>query len=167
VITQFENVGVSENLAADIVGHEKPRITYGLYSGGASLAVKKQWDALEWNEDGTTPVEVDAAALNKWLFNTDTVDKVLAHLMTNGLKVAGGDLRLQTGSTRSQVSDMHQRQRISCVVDGQTFEGNYWIAGKIIVVSTAKGGTSTQVGTKNPEELAAQLLQKLAVEGKA
>ncbi len=52
---------------------------------------KEQWDALEWNEDGTTPDAVDAAALNKWLFNTDTVDKVLAHLMTNGLKVAGGD----------------------------------------------------------------------------
>jgi type I restriction enzyme R subunit len=34
---------------------------------------------------------VDAAALNKWLFNTDTVDKVLAHLMTKGQKVAGGD----------------------------------------------------------------------------
>ena len=52
---------------------------------------QEQWDALEWNEDGTTPDEVDAAALNKWLFNTDTVDKVLAHLMTRGQKVAGGD----------------------------------------------------------------------------
>ncbi|MDD2658114.1 MAG: DEAD/DEAH box helicase family protein [Methylococcales bacterium] len=52
---------------------------------------KEQWDALEWNEDGTTPDSVDAAALNKWLFNTDTVDKALAHLMTHGLKVAGGD----------------------------------------------------------------------------
>jgi len=52
---------------------------------------KEQWDALEWNEDGTTPDAVDAAALNKWLFNTDTVDKVLAHLMTRGQKVAGGD----------------------------------------------------------------------------
>jgi type I restriction enzyme R subunit len=52
---------------------------------------KEQWDALEWNEDGITPDAVDAAALNKWLFNTDTVDKVLAHLMTHGLKVAGGD----------------------------------------------------------------------------
>ena len=52
---------------------------------------KEQWDALEWDEDGTTPDSVDAAALNKWLFNTDTVDKVLAHLMTNGQKVAGGD----------------------------------------------------------------------------
>ncbi|GAB3768701.1 DEAD/DEAH box helicase family protein [Ramlibacter monticola] len=53
---------------------------------------KEQWDALEWSEDGAPPPdEVEAAALNKWLFNTDTVDKVLAHLMTKGQKVAGGD----------------------------------------------------------------------------
>lgn len=52
---------------------------------------KEQWDALEWDEDGNTPDAVDAAALNKWLFNIDTVDKVLAHLMTKGQKVAGGD----------------------------------------------------------------------------
>lgn len=37
VVTMLENAGVSENLTADIVGHEKPRITYGLYSGGHSL----------------------------------------------------------------------------------------------------------------------------------
>lgn len=52
---------------------------------------KDDWDALEWNEDGTTPDAIDAGALNKWLFNTDTVDKVLAHLMTKGKKVAAGD----------------------------------------------------------------------------
>jgi type I restriction enzyme, R subunit len=52
---------------------------------------KEQWDALEWSEDGTVPDRVDASALNKWLFNTDTVDKVLAHVMTHGLKVEGGD----------------------------------------------------------------------------
>ncbi|MEI6746641.1 MAG: DEAD/DEAH box helicase family protein, partial [Methylococcaceae bacterium] len=52
---------------------------------------KEQWDALEWSEDGSTPDAIDATALNTWLFNIDTVDKVLAHLMTNGLKVAGGD----------------------------------------------------------------------------
>lgn len=52
---------------------------------------KDQWDALEWNEDGSTPDEVGAEAVNRWLFNTDTVDKVLALLMTRGLKVAGGD----------------------------------------------------------------------------
>ncbi len=40
LITLLEDAGVSENLAADIVGHEKPRITYGLYSGGASLETK-------------------------------------------------------------------------------------------------------------------------------
>jgi type I restriction enzyme R subunit len=52
---------------------------------------KEQWDALEWDEEGNVPDAVDSAALNKWLFNIDTVDKVLAHLMTHGEKVAGGD----------------------------------------------------------------------------
>ncbi|MBI5015603.1 MAG: DEAD/DEAH box helicase family protein [Deltaproteobacteria bacterium] len=52
---------------------------------------KDQWDALEWDEEGGTPDRVEADAVNKWLFNQDTVDKVLAHVMTRGLKVAGGD----------------------------------------------------------------------------
>jgi len=52
---------------------------------------KDQWDALEWDEDGCVPDRVEAEAVNKWLFNKDTVDKVLAHLMTRGLVVAGGD----------------------------------------------------------------------------
>jgi type I restriction enzyme R subunit len=52
---------------------------------------KEEWDAKEWDEDGSVPQVVEAEAVNKWLFNKDTVDKVLAHLMTNGLKVAGGD----------------------------------------------------------------------------
>ena len=52
---------------------------------------KEQWDALEWDEDGDMPDRVEAEAVNKWLFNKDTVDKVLEHLMTRGQKVAGGD----------------------------------------------------------------------------
>lgn len=53
---------------------------------------KEQWDMLEWDEeDGDPPDSVDAEAVNKWLFNADTVDKVLAHVMTEGLSVAGGD----------------------------------------------------------------------------
>ncbi len=52
---------------------------------------KEQWDALEWGEDGEVPDRVEAEAVNKWLFNKDTVDKVLEHLMTRGLTVAGGD----------------------------------------------------------------------------
>jgi type I restriction enzyme, R subunit len=51
---------------------------------------KEQWDELEW-EDDEIPDEVEAAALNQWLFNVDTVDKVLEHLMLRGQKVAGGD----------------------------------------------------------------------------
>lgn len=35
--------------------------------------------------------EIDKGKINEWLFNGDTVDKVLDHLMTNGLKVDGGD----------------------------------------------------------------------------
>ena len=54
---------------------------------------KEEWDAIEWDEDKEdVPDSVDAAALNKWLFNADTVDKVLETLMQRGQKVAGGDV---------------------------------------------------------------------------
>ena len=52
---------------------------------------KEAWDALEWSDDGTVPGAVDAPALNKWLFNADTVDRVLEHLMAQGVKVEDGD----------------------------------------------------------------------------
>jgi type I restriction enzyme, R subunit len=52
---------------------------------------KDQWDALEWDEEGEAPDRIEAAAVNQWLFNKDTVDKVLKHLMERGQKVAGGD----------------------------------------------------------------------------
>ena len=41
VATMLENAGVVENVAADIIGHDKPTMTYGLYSGGNSLKVKQ------------------------------------------------------------------------------------------------------------------------------
>ena len=53
---------------------------------------KDEWDAKEWDEEGNIPEKVEAAAVNKWLFNIDTVDKVLQHLMTRGQCVSGGDL---------------------------------------------------------------------------
>ena len=40
---------------------------------------------------GEGPQEIGNTALNRWLFNTDTVDKMLHYLMTNGIKVEGGD----------------------------------------------------------------------------
>jgi type I restriction enzyme R subunit len=52
---------------------------------------KERWDAVEWSDDGSAPQQVEAEAVNLWLFNKDTVDKALEHLMTRGQKVAGGD----------------------------------------------------------------------------
>lgn len=42
VVTLFEIAGIPENVSADIVGHEKPTMTYGHYSGGVNLAVKAE-----------------------------------------------------------------------------------------------------------------------------
>ena len=55
---------------------------------------KAQWEELEWGdaEDGSDiPERVNASALNNWLFNKDTVDKGLQHLMEHGHRVEGGD----------------------------------------------------------------------------
>ncbi|WP_176234555.1 DEAD/DEAH box helicase family protein, partial [Marivita cryptomonadis] len=51
---------------------------------------KDQWDELDWGETGPRDA-VAASEINKYLFNSDTVDKVLAHVMENGIRVAGGD----------------------------------------------------------------------------
>lgn len=40
---------------------------------------------------GVVPDQVNAAALNQWLFNINTVDQALELLMERGLKVEGGD----------------------------------------------------------------------------
>jgi type I restriction enzyme R subunit len=54
---------------------------------------KERWEELEWQEDeeGGTPDEVKAGAVNRWLFNEDTVDKVLQFVMENGVKTDMGD----------------------------------------------------------------------------
>lgn len=51
---------------------------------------KEAWDAAEWGEDGP-PDSVDPSAVNDWLFNKDTIDKMLEQLMRDGLKVDEGD----------------------------------------------------------------------------
>ncbi|MCI5212074.1 MAG: restriction endonuclease subunit R, partial [Candidatus Electrothrix sp. ATG2] len=64
---------------------------------------KAQWEGLDWgdgrgdNEDPDRfPDKVNAAAINSWLFNQDTVDKVLRHLMEHGHTVEGGDRLAKT-----------------------------------------------------------------------
>lgn len=64
----------------------------GISYDDLSEAEKEEWDALEWDDEGSEPPDrIEAGDINKWLFNIDTVDKVLRQLMTEGIKVAGGD----------------------------------------------------------------------------
>lgn len=69
---------------------------------GIKYAELNEADKLKYEEQfadpltGEYPDEIDAAALNKWLFNADTVDKVIAHLMEFGIKVEGGDKLAKT-----------------------------------------------------------------------
>lgn len=44
------------------------------------------------DETGEIPPQINAAALNQWLFNENTVDRVLEILMERGLKIEGGDI---------------------------------------------------------------------------
>ncbi|SDB08611.1 DEAD/DEAH box helicase family protein [Bauldia litoralis] len=60
---------------------------------------KEQWENLDWGDDveeNGLPDKVNASAINSWLFNKDTVDKVLQHLMDKGHKVEGGDRLAKT-----------------------------------------------------------------------
>jgi hypothetical protein len=46
------------------------------------------------------------------------------------------------------------RYPVTCEIDGETYRGTYWVAGKIITASTGMGGKSTQVGLTSAETLA-------------
>lgn len=49
VVTQFEEAGVPENIAARIVGHDYKTITFGTYSGGASInTMQEAIEVLRW-----------------------------------------------------------------------------------------------------------------------
>ncbi len=63
----------------------------GIHYDQLSETEKDEWDSLDWGDGDPPPTDVNPEELNKWLFNADTVDKVLAHLMTHGHRVAGGD----------------------------------------------------------------------------
>jgi type I restriction enzyme R subunit len=69
---------------------------------GIKYAELSEEEKLKYEEQFTDPVtgefpeEIDATALNNWLFNTDTVDKAIGHLMENGIKVEGGDKLAKT-----------------------------------------------------------------------
>lgn len=62
----------------------------GLRYDELTEAQKDEWDSLDWG-DNDTPDAMSAEELGRFWFNADTVDKILAQLMSQGHKVAGGD----------------------------------------------------------------------------
>lgn len=52
---------------------------------------QEEYELLFGDPEGDEDAGIDSEALYKWLFNTDTVDKVLDHLMSNGIHTMGGD----------------------------------------------------------------------------
>ncbi|PLS31960.1 Type III restriction enzyme, res subunit [Bifidobacterium margollesii] len=52
---------------------------------------KLEWEEKDWNEDGEVPDAVSAGDVNRFLFNADTIDKVLGVVMRDGIKVDDGD----------------------------------------------------------------------------
>jgi type I restriction enzyme, R subunit len=53
---------------------------------------KKEYEKEFLENYGQVPEEVSSSAINEWLFNEDTVNKVLDVLMERGQKIEGGDL---------------------------------------------------------------------------
>lgn len=81
---------------------------------------KKRYESIDWGDDvaeGEIPDVVQAEAVNKWLFNRDTVDKVLETLMTHGHRVAGGD---RLGKTIV----FAKNERHACFI-AERFDANY------------------------------------------
>ena len=64
----------------------------GIHYKDLSEKDKEEFEEKFWTEGENQQIEdIDSSAVNKWLFNSDTLDKVLHELMDKGIKVEGGD----------------------------------------------------------------------------
>lgn len=52
---------------------------------------KEEYENTFTDEEDNMPEEIESSAINAWLFNRDTIKKLLEVLMEKGLKVKGGD----------------------------------------------------------------------------
>lgn len=84
------NAGHLVDFKAVRVGTELTR--NGLTYKNLSEEEKEDFELHFSDEDtGELPDKIDSSALNQWLFNKDTVDGILKSLMTEGIKIDGGD----------------------------------------------------------------------------
>lgn len=66
-------------------------IEHGIVYDELSPEDKEAYEDTFEDENGEMPDSIGSAALNEWLFNEDTIKKVLHILMTNGLKIDYGN----------------------------------------------------------------------------
>lgn len=70
------------------------------------------------------------------------------------------------GDAAVSMYQRYERYPVSCEIDGHVFSGHYWVAGMILVVSTATGGMSRQLANQQPEELARSLLRTFVLDNR-
>jgi type I restriction enzyme R subunit len=63
----------------------------GIVYSELSEKEKEEYEDTFSDEEGNLPEKIDGNAINSWLFNSNTVEKVLETLMTSGNKIQGGD----------------------------------------------------------------------------
>ncbi|MFI3249834.1 MAG: DEAD/DEAH box helicase family protein [Eubacteriales bacterium] len=66
-------------------------IEQGIRYSDLSEEEKEEYENTFSDEDGNTPSKIDPVALNEWLFNKNTIEKVLETLMEHGLYVDYGN----------------------------------------------------------------------------
>ncbi|MES2284688.1 MAG: DEAD/DEAH box helicase family protein [Bacteroidota bacterium] len=80
-LTPYKNIDISTNFLREGIK----------YKDLSDVDKEKYEESFEDRTTGLFPEEIRANAINKWLFNKDTVNKVLDALMQKGLKIEGGD----------------------------------------------------------------------------
>lgn len=70
---------------------------------------KEEYEKDFTSEDGEIPESINSAALNEWIFNTDTIRQVLAAFMTNSLKT---DFGSKIGKTIIFAKNHHHAEKI-------------------------------------------------------
>lgn len=67
-------------------------IREGIKYNDLSEEEKAEYEEMFYDEENDSlPEEISSTALNNWLFNADTIRKVITYLLQNGQKIEGGD----------------------------------------------------------------------------
>lgn len=81
--------GVNDKFLVDYISIETELnyITNGIVFDDLDEEEQEEFGDTFTNEDGDVPKRISSSAINKWVFNEDTIKKALRILMDNGLKI--------------------------------------------------------------------------------